>query len=482
MVLLSLLRDLNYIKISGCLDVDIKGVSYYSKLVYEDYVFVCISGYKTDGHNYIDEAVKRGAAAVIVEREIEVPEGIVTIKVNDTRYALALISAAYFNYPTKDIKLIGVTGTNGKTTTTYFVKSILEQNEYKTSLLGTISNIINGKAIEAERTTPESFDLQELLSEMRNEGTDYCIMEVSSHSLELKRVAGCIFSVGIYTNLTRDHLDFHGTFENYLNAKIKLFLQSETAVINTDDIYSEKIMKSINIPVIGYGEKKPAQVMAKEVEVNAKYSKFILEYDNNQVLITLHLPGKFNIYNALAAAGACIAEGISLKVIKKGLESIKGIPGRSEVIDSGRDFTIVIDYAHTPDGLENIISTVREYAKGRIITLFGCGGNRDVTKRPIMGEIVGRLSDLCIVTSDNPRSEDPKSIIDEIVPGIEKVSSDYSVVVDRREAIKKALALAKKDDVVIIAGKGHEMYQVLKEKTIPFNERDIINEILNNEI
>lgn len=475
-----LLKDLHYEKISGSLDYDIRGVAYDSRMISKDFVFVCICGFKSDGHNYVNEAINKGVAAVIIEKDVQVKAEVTVIKVADTRLALALISASYFNHPSDYMRLIGVTGTNGKTTTTYLVKSILEKNGYNTSILGTISNIIGGCVIEAKRTTPESYDLQKLFFEMKERGTDYCVMEVSSHSLELKRVEGCTFNVGIFTNLTRDHLDFHGTFQNYLKAKMKLFLQSKTAVINIDDEYSEELIRNIKIPVMSYSGSKSADVIAKEIEVDAKYSKFILKYGEEEVTIALPLPGRFNVYNALAAASACISEGISLEVIKNGLESIQDIKGRSEVIDSGRGFTIIIDYAHTPDGLFNIISTVREYVRGRIITLFGCGGDRDKTKRPIMGEIAGKLSDLCIVTSDNPRSEDPVSIIDDILPGIKNAGKYFEVEVDRREAIKKALILAQGNDVVIIAGKGHETYQVLKNETIHFDEREIVYEALKN--
>lgn len=468
--------------IKGDVDTEISGIAYDSRKVANGWAFVCIKGFKTDGHNYIRDAVNRGAKAVVVERDVEVPEGITVIRVDDTRKALALMSAAFFDFPSKHMKLIGVTGTNGKTTTTYLIKSILEEWGLKVALLGTISNIIDGKAMDARRTTPESSDLQEMFFEMKNASTDYCVMEVSSHSLELKRVEGCYFNVGIFTNLTRDHLDFHGTFENYLNAKMKLFKQSGKAAVNLDDSYAKEVLSRIDIPVIGYSEKNQGDVKASDVEITSKYTAFTLNYMNESIRIRLPLPGRFNVYNALAAASACIEEGVPLKVIKRGLENVKSIPGRSEVIDSGRGFTIIIDYAHTPDGLKNILETVGEYAKGRVITLFGCGGDRDKTKRPEMGEIAGRLSDFCFVTSDNPRTEDPDAIINDILPGIKKTGADFEVVTDRREAIKRALNKAKENDVVVIAGKGHETYQELNNRTIHFDEREIINEILKDEL
>lgn len=476
------ISEVPYMKIRGNTAIEVKGIAYDSRVVKEGYIFVCIKGLKTDGHNYASIAADKGAIAVIAENDVEIPEGITLISTSDSRTALALVSAAFFGYPTKSMKLIGVTGTNGKTTTTYMIKSILEKCGYKVSLIGTISNIIDNIEVEAERTTPESYDLQELFYNMKNVSTDYCVMEVSSHSLELKRVAGCVFNVGVFTNLTRDHLDFHVTFENYYQAKLKLFEQSETAVINADDQYGDRMINTVSIPVISYSEEKCSDVVAENVDITSKYTKFDLKYKGETVTVSIPLPGRFNVYNALAAASACISEGISLEKIKEGLEYIKGISGRSEVIDSGRGFTLVIDYAHTPDGLENILNTVREYAKGRIITLFGCGGDRDKTKRPIMGEVAAKLSDICIVTSDNPRTEEPMDIIKDIIPGVLKTSKDYIIIEDRREAIKKAIDTAKAEDVIVIAGKGHETYQILKDKTIHFDEREIVSEVLQQKL
>jgi len=482
MKLSHLISNLCCIKTSGDLNIEVRGIAYDSRAVSTGFVFVCVSGYNVDGHGFIDDAVKNGAVAVVVEKEVKVPEGVSKVLVPNTRKALAEISSAYFGHPSRQIKLIGVTGTNGKTTTTYFIKSILEKAGQKVALLGTISNIIGDKIVEAKRTTPESYDLQEMFHEMINEAVDYCVMEVSSHSLELERVAGCTFNVGIFTNLTRDHLDFHKTFENYFNSKLKMFSQSKVAAVNVDDQYGREIVKRINIPVIGYSEKSSGDVTAENVVITSKVSTFTMKYKDQRVDISLPLPGRFNVYNALAAASACIAEGIPFQHIKEGLESVKGIPGRSEVIDSGRGFTIIIDYAHTADGLENILKTVREYAEARIITVFGCGGDRDKTKRPLMGEVSGNLSDFSIVTSDNPRTEDPEAIIEDIIPGVERSKGKYKVIVDRRSAIKEALSMAEDRDVVVIAGKGHENYQVLKDRTIHFDEREIVNEILKEEM
>lgn len=479
MKLSSLLLNLDVLKVKGNDDIEIEGIAYNSRNVQKGYVFVCITGFKTDGHKYAPDAVDKGASAIIVEKDIDLPEGVTVIRVKDTRKALALMSAAYFGYPSRKLRLIGVTGTNGKTTSTYLIKSILDRAGYKTGLIGTISNIIGKKVIDSKNTTPESYDLQNMFYEMAQENIDYCVMEVSSHSLALERVAGCQFDVGIFTNLTRDHLDFHKTFENYLNAKLKLFSQSGIAAVNIDDQYGDRVLNSIHIPAVTYSEKKDSDIRAEDLKITSRYSSFTLKYKDKKMEIKLPLPGRFNVYNALSAASACICEGIPLNIIKEGLESVRGVPGRSEVIDSGRGFTIIIDYAHTPDGLQNILNTIHEYAKSRIITLFGCGGDRDKTKRPIMGEIAGKLSDICIVTSDNPRTEDPESIIKDILPGVEKSGVDFKVITNRKEAIKAALSIAGKDDIVLIAGKGHETYQVLKQGKIHFDEREIVRDILN---
>lgn len=466
---------------SGSIDIDVKGIAYDSRKVKDAYVFVCISGFKTDGHDYIQEAIKNGAVAIVAEKDVKISGDITLIKTSNTRKALALMSAAYFDYPSSKMKLIGVTGTNGKTTTTYLLKSILEKNGYNVSLIGTVANIIGDKNIPSKNTTPESYDLQYMFNEMVKNHTDYCIMEVSSHSLELDRVAGCIFDMSIFTNLTQDHLDFHKTFENYFNAKLKLFKQSKKAAINIDDEYGMKIIESIDIPVMTYSENKESDIRATDINITSNCSSFLLRTKFDSVEINLPLPGRFNVYNALSAASVCIAEGVSLELIKLGLESIEGVPGRSEVIQSPKGYSVIIDYAHTPDGIVNILNTVGEYAKKRIITVFGCGGDRDKTKRPIMGEAAGKLSTICIVTSDNPRSEEPAAIIEDILPGIYKTDCSFEVIVNRKEAIERALSIGEKDDVIVIVGKGHETYQILKDKTIHFDEREIIRDFFKNQ-
>lgn len=481
MKLSDIIIDLNIEGIIGKTDIEIKGIAYDHRKVKKDYLFVCIEGFTIDGHSFINDAIKNGAIAIIVQKDIESIEDITIIKTSNTRKALALVSAAYFNYPTKKLKVIGITGTNGKTTTTYLIKTILEKRGFKVGLIGTVYNIINDERYEAKGTTPESYELQEMFFKMNECNTDYCIMEVSSHSLELSRVEGILFDEGIFTNLTQDHLDFHKTFDNYFNAKLKLFKQSKNVIINIDDNYGYKIIDEINMDYITYSIDKKSDIYAEDIVIDAKYSSFKLHFKEEDVFIKVPLPGRFNIYNCLAAAAVCINEGMSLEGIKNGLESFTSVPGRSEVIDSKKGFTIVIDYAHTPDGLENILNTIKQYVKGKIITVFGCGGDRDKAKRPIMGEVVGRLSDISIVTSDNPRTENPISIIQHIIPGIKKVTENFIIEEDRKKAIEKAISIASENDVILIAGKGHEKYQIINNSTIKFDENEIINQILNKQ-
>jgi UDP-N-acetylmuramyl-tripeptide synthetase len=481
MKLREMLKDVEDLHTEGSLDIDINAVHYDSRQVTPGSLFFCIEGYKTDGHKYAGMAAEKGAAAVVLHRDIPLPEGVVKIYTSDTRRAMGLISSAFYGNPTSNMILFGVTGTNGKTTTTYMIKSILEQAGKKTGLIGTIHNVIGTRTIPAERTTPESTDLQRLFSEMLQEGVEAAAMEVSSHSLALERVAGCSFEIGVYTNLTQDHLDFHGTLENYRNAKAKLFQQSRVSVINVDDESGRIILEALEGKAFTYGIHKPADIFARDIEIIAEGVSFNLHILGAKISINLHIPGIFSVYNALAAASACYAAGISLRDIQTGLNSIRGVPGRFELLDTGTEYSVILDYAHTPDGLENILKTARELTEGRIVTLFGCGGDRDTTKRPIMGEIAGKYSDFCIVTSDNPRSEEPMSIINDILPGLQKTGCPYEMIENRREAIEYALKSGKKGDVIILAGKGHETYQIIKGRTFHFDEKEIVAEILGRE-
>lgn len=459
-----------------CPDIEINKIAYDSRKVESGDIFVCIKGYQTDGHKYVSSAVEKGAAAVVAmdKTECSVP----VIYVSDSREALALMSKNYYKNPIENKTLIGITGTNGKTTVTYLIKTICEQQGRIFGLIGTNQNVIGDEIIPAERTTPESNELYGLFDRMIKKGADGVVMEVCSHALELHRVGGCEFEVAVFTNLTQDHLDFHGDMENYFLAKKKLFSMCKNAVVNIDDEYGKRIMPDCNFYSYGI-ENSKAKLNGKNVKISASGVDFDLEYEGRMYPVHLCIPGKFSVYNALAALGAAIASGISPEDAAAGLVKAEGVKGRAEVVPTDTDFTVIIDYAHTPDGLENIISTVNEFKKGRVITLFGCGGDRDKTKRPVMGKCAGSLSDFVVVTSDNPRSEDPSAIIDDIMPGVIESGCEYVRIENRKDAITWALENAKKDDIIVLAGKGHETYQILNTGTIHFDEREIVSEVLS---
>lgn len=477
MKLKELLKGIQYDVIKGTEDIEISKLEYDDRKIKSNDVFFCISGFVVDGHKFASSASAKGAAAVICEKEVETLENTTIIKVKNTRSALSLAASNFYDEPSQKLKMIGITGTNGKTTSTYMIKAILEEAGYKVGLVGTIANYIGSKKIPSHRTTPESLELQGLFNDMVMEKVTHCVMEVSSHSLSLDRVYGVKFHEGIFTNLTQDHLDFHKTFENYYNAKLRLFKNSETTIINSDDEYGRRVYEDIKGSKVTYGLSEECDLYADNIQMHARGIEFDLCYHKKSIHIMLNIPGRYNIYNALGSAAACIGEGATLEQVKRGLERVF-VPGRCEIVtkDYNLGFEVIVDYAHTPDGLENILKTAREFTKGRLITVFGCGGDRDKTKRPIMGEIAASLSDIAIVTSDNPRTEEPGDIIKDILAGI-KVSN-YIVDENRREAIKEAIKIAKKDDVIVVAGKGHEDYQILKDKTIHFDEREIIAEII----
>lgn len=477
MKLTDLIKDLKPVKINGKSDIGINKIEYDSRKVTQNDVFVAVRGYKTDGHNYIEQAIKNGAAAVIAEEHTENIK-VCEIITDNTRKALSLVSAAYYGYPSKKMKLIGITGTNGKTTTTYLVKSILEFAGYKVGLIGTNQNMIGSKVIPTERTTPESLELQKLFADMVSEGAEYCVMEVSSHSLCLDRVYGNPFYIGAFTNLTQDHLDFHNTMEEYAKAKSILFTMCERAVVNADDKYVNAIIGNADCKVVKYGINKKSDILAKNIKYNQRGVLFEVETPFGSENIRLDIPGEFSVYNALCAIGICQGTGVGISDIAKALILAKGVKGRAEVLSTPTDYTVMIDYAHTPDGLENIIGTVKGFCRGRVITVFGCGGDRDATKRPKMGKIAGDLSDFCVVTSDNPRTEDPDAIIKDILSGMTDVKAEYVAICDRTEAIEYAMRIAKENDIIILAGKGHETYQILKDKTIHYDEREIVRDIL----
>ncbi len=473
----------------GHLGREIAGISYDSRKVRPGFLFVCIEGFKTDGHNYVPAALDQGAAAVVAQKPVEVPEGVPLILTPDSRQALALLSAAWTGHPSRELTMVGVTGTNGKTTTTYLIEAIFREAGYHTGLIGTIINKIGDRVFPVTNTTPESLDLQLLLRQMVEAGVTHVVMEVSSHALKLDRVAGVEYDLAVFTNLTQDHLDFHGTMDDYLAAKQKLFagLGREAAkrkpkygIINLDDPSAQKIIEATTGKVLTYGVAGACAVKAGNINLRANGVSFDVSTPEGDIYLGLHLTGLFNVYNALAALAAGLAAGIGLDSLKKALESVKGVPGRLEKVEAGQDFSVLVDYAHTPDSLENIIRAARQFTGGRVITVFGCGGDRDRTKRPLMGEISGRLSDFSVLTSDNPRTEDPLFILAQIETGIRKTVNRerYTVIPDRREAIAFAVQMARPGDVVLIAGKGHETYQIVQDQVLHFDDREVARELL----
>ncbi|NEZ46375.1 UDP-N-acetylmuramoyl-L-alanyl-D-glutamate--2,6-diaminopimelate ligase [Clostridium niameyense] len=480
MKLNNVLKDFNYSFIRENTE-EFNKIEYDSRKVEKGDLFICIEGYSTDGHKYAKSAYEKGANIIVCQKDLDnlsYYKDCTIIKVDDTRKALAILASNYYDNPKNKLKIIGITGTNGKTTSTFMLKSILEKAGYKVGVIGTIANYIGSKKIHSDRTTPESLELHELFKKMVDAKVDYCVMEVSSHSLYLNRVYGIEFCQAIFTNLTQDHLDFHKTFENYFNAKLMLFKNTKNSVINIDDTYGEKIICKSSGKTFNYAIDKDADLKATNIHMHSRGVEFNLIYKNEKSSISLNIPGKYNVYNALGSMGACLCEGISLNVVKDGIESMYAVPGRCEIVtkDFNLGYEVIVDYAHTPDGLENILNTAREFTKGRLISVFGCGGDRDKTKRPLMGKIGSNLSDIAVITSDNPRTEEPLLIIKDILEGIEK--DNYVVVENRREAIKKAMEIAKENDVIVVAGKGHEDYQILKDKTIHFDEREVIKELV----
>ena len=477
----SLFQEISATKIVGNTDIELTGICYDSRKVKPGDVFVCVVGFETDGHKYIDAALAKGARAVVVQNGAEIPDilkEVTAIYTDDTRSALASLAATFYGHPERKLKIIGVTGTNGKTTVTTLIKSVLEFEGKMVGLIGTNANMIGARVLPTERTTPESLELFQLFSEMLEEGVEYVVMEVSSHSLELQRVHGIFFAVGAFTNLTQDHLDFHKTMENYFLAKKKLFSVSQTGVVNIDDAAGRRLLEETTCPMASISVDGDASFSAKNIRISARGVVFELTYEKKKYTVRLGIPGKFSVYNALTALASLVGAGIDIERAIEGLTFAQGVMGRCETVYTGTDYSVIIDYAHTPDGLENIISTVKEFAEGRVVTLFGCGGDRDKTKRPQMGEIAARLSDFVIVTSDNPRTEKPGAIIEDIMVGVLKTPCEYVVIENRREAIFYALKNAKPGDCIILAGKGHETYQIIGKEKRHFDEREVVQEAL----
>lgn len=439
-------------------------------------VFVCIRGENFDGHAHVQKALDAGAAVVVCERSLGLQNQVV---VPDTRQAYARLCANFFGNPSRSMKLIGVTGTNGKTTVTNLIKQLLTSAGHKVGLIGTIQNEVGDEVIPAHNTTPEAYELQKLFRRMADAGCDYVSMEVSSHALDQSRVGAVVFDVAVFTNLTQDHLDYHGTFENYFSAKRRLFQMAKKAVINVDDAYGKKLYSSLDYEKRSFSVKdSKSDYFAGDIQCAASGVCYRLLHEKLNETVNFPMPGFFSVYNSMAAVAAVLESGIHPREIADGIQKLHAVKGRSEVIPTGRDFTVICDYAHSPDGLENILPSLKQYVQGRLITVFGCGGDRDRTKRPLMGEAAARHSDYVVITSDNPRSEDPMDIIREIIPGVEQLNTPYLVEPDRRQAIFKAVQMAKKGDVIVLAGKGHEDYQVLKDKTVPMDERIIVGEAL----
>jgi UDP-N-acetylmuramyl-tripeptide synthetase len=469
--------------VSGTVSGTVTGVVHDSRAVQSGAVFVAIRGLKEDGNAYVDAALKKGAAVIVSEQPARA--GTSWITVPDAREALATLSAAFHGDPARTLTLIGVTGTNGKTTTSFLTAAAIRAAGPRVGLIGTIEYQIGDQVTQAIRTTPESSDLQALFHQMVDAGCTHAVMEVSSHSLALKRVHACPFQVAVFTNLTRDHLDFHGDMDGYFAAKRILFdrlLRPDgTAVINADDDWGKKLASSLAGPrVWTYSLQAPATIRAENLQLSLSETRFVAQTPAGAFDIASPLLGLFNVRNLLAAAGAALAAGLSPDAVRTGLAAVTGVPGRLERVDAGQDFTVVVDYAHTDDALRNLLETVRALKPRRVITVFGCGGDRDRTKRPLMGAVAARLSDIAIVTSDNPRSEPPEAILDEIKRGMNggKPGRERHFILDRREAIARALELAGAGDVVVIAGKGHETYQVLRDRQIPFDDREVARELL----
>lgn len=485
-VLLDLLLVLPQAQVMGPLNRIVTDVTADSRKIVPGSLFICLKGAHADGHKFIRQAAQDGAVCALVQDDVkERPEGLTVIKVADTRSAMSYVAPWFFDYPGKKMRMIGVTGTNGKTTTTNIIRLMLRRAGYKVGLIGTINVMIEDKTEVAHNTTPDVVDLERTLARMQEAGCDYVVMEVSSHALALNRVAGCEFDVAVFTNITQDHLDFHRTFENYLEAKLLLFKglaagtkPNKHAVLNMDDPHAAAFKTAVAAPIITYGENKEDSIYPLSFHVGAKNMQLDLLTPEGRLTTDLKITGEFNVYNVMAAVGAALAEGISLDVIKDTLINFNGVPGRFQLVEAGQPYTVIVDYAHTPDGLENVLRTARLITKGKLWVVFGCGGDRDNTKRPIMGKIALNLADMLVITSDNPRSEEPDLIIAEIVAGLGEVSTEKSVhtLVNRGEAIHYALEHAGHDDVILIAGKGHENYQILHDETIHFDDKEVVEE------
>ena len=473
-----LLQGISLVETNVDMDTQVSAVYYDSRQVTPGSLFVAVSGFAADGNRFIPMALEKGAVAVVTARK---PEGeIPYILVENDRLALAMLGVNFYGAPARSMTMIGITGTNGKTSTTLLLKHVLEQTrQAKVGLVGTMFNLIGQEEIPTERTTPESLELQGLFARMRDAGCTYGVMEVSSHAIALERVGGVRYDVAAFTNLTEDHLDFHKTMENYCDTKAELFARCDKAVVNGDDPWFDRATAKATCPVLTTSVQDKGELNARDVELLPDGVRFTVCYEEQKLPVRLGIPGKFTVYNALTVLGIALQLGIGLEEAVDALATAPGVKGRVEVVPTpGKPYTVLIDYAHTPDGLENVLSSVRSYCQGRLIAVFGCGGDRDPIKRPIMGRIGTQLADLAIITSDNPRTEDPMAIIRDICVGADETGKTYKVICDRRKAIEYALTIVGKKDIIILAGKGHETYQEINHVKYHLDEREEVARIL----
>ena len=487
MNLKNILIGIDGIKAKGNIDIEINGIDSNSKNIKPGYMFIAISGFSSDGHDFIKNAIDNGASVIVAEntdkvKKANISDDITLIISENTRKFLALSSCNFYNNPSKKFKLIGITGTKGKTTTTFMIKEILEKAGKKVGLIGTVATYINGNKIgDSDRTTPESLELQKLFNKMVEEKVEYVVMEVSSQSLKLHRVDGCEFDLVAFTNFSEDHISEkeHPDMQDYFQSKLKLFNMCKTGFVNIDDLQGNKIPKMFpENDITGYGIDNSGTFLAKDITITNSYVDFKVKITDRNERVKVDIPGRFTVYNALCAICICKKLGIDAENIKTALEKIK-VPGRSEMVENKLEIPIMIDYAHSPESLENILRAVRSYTRGRVISVFGCGGDRDTRKRPLMGEISGKIADYTIITSDNPRTEKPEEIVKQIEKGIIKTKGKYEVIVDRKKAIEKAIKMANKNDIIVLAGKGHEPYQEINGVKHPFDERIIVSDIIS---
>ena len=486
MILKAVLNGIDGLKAKGNLDIDITNIADDSRAIKKDGMFVAIKGFETDGHKFIKGAIENGAKVIMIEdlsniKKSDLTDDVTIVVAPNTRIALAKSACNFYNNPSSKFNLIGITGTKGKTTTSFMIKSILEKHGQKVGLIGTISNYIGDKNLgESVRTTPESLELQKLFSQMVEEKVDTVIMEVSSQSLKLHRVDGCDFGIGVFTNFSEDHISEkeHPNMEDYFNSKAMLFKMCPCGFINADDFNIAKVKKlAKNCDIKTYGIDNTADLIAKDITVTNASVDFKVKIGTRNERVKTGIPGRFSVYNSLAAISVASRFGVSADEIKEALLEVK-VPGRSELVPNKKELTIMIDYAHSPESLQSILSAVKSYTRGRVISVFGCGGDRDTSKRPIMGEISGNTADFTVITSDNPRTENPEEIVKQIENGMKKTKGKYITIVDRVEAIKHAINMANKNDIIVLAGKGHETYQEINGKKNPFDEREIIKKII----